>query len=60
MPQLTLFFFVNQVIFNFALIILVLSIGFIIFNKNIRNNLDILPIIFPNECKVISSNLKVY
>jgi len=51
---------VNQVIFNFALIILVLSIGFIIFNKNIRNNLDILPIIFPNECKVISSNLKVY
>jgi len=48
MPQLTLFFLVNQVIFNFALIILVLSIGFIIFNKNIRNNLDILPIIFPN------------
>ena len=41
---------------------LVLFIGFIIFifvyiisNKSIRNNLDILPIVLPNECKVISS-----
>lgn len=44
---------------------LVLFIGFIIFifvyiisNKSIRNNLDILPIILPNECKVTSSIYK--
>ena len=42
--------------------ILVLFIGFTIFifvySKSIRNNLDILPIISPNECKVISSIYK--
>lgn len=48
-----------KVIYN---ITLVLFIGFIFFiliyilsNKSIRKNLDILPIILPNECKVISS-----
>lgn len=30
-------------------------LNYIISNKSIRKNLDILPIILPNECKVISS-----
>ena len=45
----TLVLFINFIIFIFV---------YIISNKSIRNNLDILPIILPNECKVISSIYK--
>jgi len=57
--------FLNLILKVIYYITLVSLISFIIFifvyiisNKSIRNNLDILPIILPNECKVVSSIYK--
>jgi hypothetical protein len=50
-----LIYYITLILFiSFTLLIII----YIVFNKSIRNNLDILPIIIPNECKAISTIYK--